>query len=73
MATMTFNMSDAEMAVLSHLAEEQEMSKTQLLKQALRFYQLVTRRAAQGETFCFSGDEKRAVEFVGLGFPVAQV
>ena len=68
MATMTFNLSDTEMEVLSALAKEQELTKTQMLKQALRFYQLVLQRARNGETISFSGDPGRIVEFVGPGF-----
>lgn len=68
MATMTFNLRDEEMEVLDALAEEQEMSKTQLLKQALRLYQLVNRRLKNGETITFSGDRERIIEFVGPGF-----
>lgn len=68
MATMTLNLSDAEMTILEQLAAEQELSKTQLMKQALRLYQLIIVRRNAGETIYFSGDEKRAIEFIGPGF-----
>jgi predicted transcriptional regulator len=68
MATMTLNLSDREMAVVEALAEEQEMSKTALIKQALRTYQLIIKRIKAGETIHFSGDRERIIEFVGPGF-----
>ena len=70
MATMTLNMEDREMEALSIMADEQDLSKTQMVKQALRFYQLVMRRLKDGETLHFSGDKDRVVEFVGPGFNV---
>lgn len=70
MKTMTLNLSDAEMDALDELSFIQEMSKTGLIKQALRLYQLVVKRAANGETLHFSGDMDRAIMFIGPGFPV---
>lgn len=66
MATMTFNMTDREMEVLTSLAASKELSKTALLKQALRLYQIVDKHLADGERMMFSGDGKRAKEFIGL-------
>lgn len=68
MATMTFNLSDREMEVLTELAREQELSKTALLKQALRLYQFVISRLKDGESMHFSGDKERLIQFVGPGF-----
>lgn len=70
MATMTLNFSDAEMAVVDGLADQHEMSKTAVMRTALRLYQLVNQRLAEGETFNFSGDQGRAMAFVGVGFPL---
>lgn len=67
-ATMTLNMSAREMGALTELAEWHDMSKTQVMRQALRLYQLINIRVRAGERLYFSGDEKRAIEFVGLGF-----
>jgi predicted transcriptional regulator len=67
-ATMTLNMSAREMAALTELAERHDMSKTQVMRQALALYQLINVRIRAGERLYFSGDEKRAIEFVGLGF-----
>lgn len=70
MATMTLNMSDEEMAALEALASEFDMSKTAVIKQAFRLYQLVVKRQEAGETMHFSGDRERAIQFIGPGFPV---
>ena len=68
MATMTLNMSDEEMAALDALASDFDMSKTALMKQAFRLYQLVVKRHQAGETMHFSGDHERAIQFIGPGF-----
>lgn len=64
--TMTLNLSEKEMTVLDGLAAEKEMSKTAIMRQALRLYQLVNARLNAGEQMIFSGDEQRRVEFIGL-------
>ncbi len=71
-ATMTLNLSQAEMAVVDQIASDQGMSKTQVLRQALRIYQMTLFRLAAGETMHWSSDQQRAVEFVGIGFPAAR-
>jgi len=68
MATMTLNLRDEEMAVIEAMCAEHEMSKTALIKQALRVYQLISARQKAGETLTFSGDRERAILFVGPGF-----
>jgi Ribbon-helix-helix protein, copG family len=67
--TMTLNLTDEEMAAVDQLADEADMSKTAVLRQALRLYQLVVLRAKDGETLHFSGDPQRALQFIGPGFP----
>lgn len=66
MMTMTLNLSEKEMAVLEELATEKDMSKTAVMRQALRLYQLVNVRLNAGERMMFSGDQQRIVEFIGL-------
>lgn len=68
MATMTLNLSDYEMAIVDKMAAEADLSKTALLKQALRLYQLVNTRIRAGETLTFSGDKERIALFVGPGW-----
>jgi hypothetical protein len=47
--TMTLNLTEAEMGALEQLSLERDMSKTAVLRQALRLYQLVTVRLQAGE------------------------
>ena len=56
--TMTLNMSSEEMAVLDRLAEEKGLSKTALVRQALRLYQSVTERLDRGEKLFVEDPEK---------------
>ena len=42
--TMTLNLTDAEMQVLEELCARKDLSKTALLRQALRLYQIVETR-----------------------------
>ena len=54
--TMTLNLTEAEMEVLEELASKKELSKTAVLRQALRLFQLVDARLAQGEKLFFEDD-----------------
>jgi predicted transcriptional regulator len=51
--TMTLNLTDAEMEVLEQIAAEREMSKTAVLRQALRLYQVIDARLRGGEKLFF--------------------
>lgn len=67
-ATMTLNFPQREMAVLEQLASDHDLSKTALMRQALRLYQKIHERVKAGEKMSFSGDQQRVVEFIGPGF-----
>ena len=69
--TMTLNMPAREMRALESLAEHHGMSKTAVMRQALRLYQLIHFRLRDGETMSFSGDRDRPtmIAAVGLGEP----
>lgn len=54
--TMTLNLTDAEMDVLERLSTEKDMSKTAVLRQALRLYQVVTVRMQGGEKLFFEDE-----------------
>jgi len=56
--TMTLNMTDQEMAVLDRLASEKGLSKTGLVRQALRLYQSVTERLERGDKLFVEDAEK---------------
>lgn len=51
--TMTLNLTDAEMAVLDELAAKKELTKTAVMRQALRLYQVIESRRALGEKVLF--------------------
>jgi hypothetical protein len=55
---MTLNLTDAEMRVLEELSEQKDLTKTAVLRQALRLYQLVEVRLQRGEKLFFE-DELR--------------
>lgn len=46
--TMTLNLKASEMAVLEGLCDKKDLSKTALVRQALRLYQLVEERLDKG-------------------------
>lgn len=54
--TMTLNLSEDEMAVLEELCAKKDLSKTALLRQALRLYQRVEVRLEQGDRLFFEDE-----------------
>jgi hypothetical protein len=54
--TMTLNLTEAEMDALEVLCTEKDMSKTAVLRQALRLYQLVNARLKVGEKLFFEDE-----------------
>lgn len=55
--TMTLNLTEAEMEALDVLAQKKELSKTAVIRQAIRLYQLIDARLAQGEKLVFEDDK----------------
>ena len=55
--TMTLNLTEAEMRVLEDLAKKKELTKTAVIRQAIRLYQLIEARLAAGDKLVFE-DEK---------------
>lgn len=65
--TMTLNLSGQEMMVLDRLADGKGLSKTALLRQALRLYQSVTERLDKGEkVFVENPETKEKAELMVL-------
>lgn len=54
--TMTLNLSEAEMAALERLSDEKDLSKTAVLRQALRLYQVICERLNAGEKLFLEDD-----------------
>lgn len=57
--TMTLNLTDAEMRALEDMCEKKDLSKTSLLRQALRLYQLVESRLEAGAKLFFEDDKTK--------------
>jgi predicted transcriptional regulator len=65
--TMTLNLTDAEMGVLEQLAAAKDLTKTGVLRQALRLYQMIDVRLARGEkVFIENGLTKEKAELALL-------
>lgn len=47
--TMTLNLTDAEMRVLDELSTRKDLTKTAVIRQALRLYQTVEARVEKGD------------------------
>lgn len=54
--TMTLNLTDAEMRVLDELSGKKDLTKTAVIRQALRLYQTVDARVEKGEKLLFEND-----------------
>lgn len=57
--TMTLNLTAAEMEALEELCTRKELSKTAVVRQALRLYQTVDTRLAAGEKLFFEDEKKK--------------
>ena len=57
--TMTLNLTEAEMEVLAALSKRRELSKTALLRQALRMYQMIEARLETGNKLFFENEETK--------------
>ena len=57
--TMTLNLTPDEMKALEVLSAKKELSKTAVLRMALRLYQLVDIRFENGQKLYFEDDEKK--------------
>lgn len=57
--TMTLNLTAREMEVLGTLSAKKSLSKTALLRQALRLYQVVDVRLEKGDKLFFEDEKGR--------------
>lgn len=57
--TMTLNLAAAEMEALEELSARKDLSKTVVMRQALRLYQMVDLRLADGEKLFFEDEKKK--------------
>lgn len=65
--TMSLNLTDAEMMALEDLATRKELSKTAVIRQALRLYQMLDQRMSKGEKLYLEDEaEKKKAELMVL-------
>lgn len=65
--TMTLNLTDDEMNALDALSSRYDMSKTAIIRKALRMYQLIDTRLQKGEKLFLEDEvEKKKSELVVL-------
>jgi len=57
--TMTLNLTDAEMRVLDDLSVRKDLSKTSVVRQALRLYQMIEVRLERGDKLLFENDSTK--------------
>lgn len=57
--TMTLNLTEAEMKALDELSAQKDISKTAVLRQALRLYQMLDARLSRGEKLFFEDDRTK--------------
>lgn len=57
--TMTLNLTSEEMMALEVLSDKKDLSKTAVLKMALRLYQMIDVRIENGQKLYFEDDEKK--------------
>ena len=57
--TMTLNLTETEMLVLEELSERKDLSKTALVRQALRMYQVVEARLERGDKLFFENEQTK--------------
>lgn len=62
-------LSEKELLAIRNLAKKKDISEEAILRIALRFYELTDSRVSDGEIVSFSGDARRAREFLGKPEP----
>ena len=63
---MTLNLSDAEMTRLEDLAEQRQLTKTAVIRMALKLFQLVDERMAEGGKLFIEAEDKQKTELALL-------
>ena len=64
---ITLNLTDADMAILDELSKRKDISKTAVLRQALRLYQMVEASVEKGDKLLVENDrtkEKKELMFL---------
>ena len=61
---ISLNLSEVELDLLAELSKKKEMSKSAVLRQALRMMVLIEQRINQGEKFYFESVDKEKSEVI---------
>jgi len=64
--TMTLNLSSDEMEAVESIARRKDVTKTAIIKQAIRLYLLVDARLGGGDKLFVEDDEKQKTELAVL-------
>ena len=56
---MTLNLTDAEMDALEGLSTAKDLSKTAVIRQALRVYQMIDQRSRTGQKLFFENESTK--------------
>jgi hypothetical protein len=64
--TMTLNLTEQEMNVLEELSRQKDLTKTTVIRQAIRLYQLIEARLQRGEKLFFEDAEQKKAELMVL-------
>lgn len=62
--TMTLNLTDEEMEAVEQLAKQKDLSKTAVIRQALRLFQLLDARLSAGDKLLIEDKEKKTSELM---------
>lgn len=68
-SSMTLVLREEENTALEELAEKQDLSKAGVMRQALRLYQMVYRKNAQGLTMAFIDKDGKPERILLMGMP----
>ncbi|MBD2072671.1 ribbon-helix-helix protein, CopG family [Phormidium sp. FACHB-592] len=63
---ISLNLAESELEILNELSEKKEMSKSAVLRQALRMLGVLEQRVAQGEKLYFESLDKEKSELLLL-------
>lgn len=64
--TMTLNLTEEEMNVLEQIAARKDLTKTAVVRQAIRLYQLIDSKLAAGEKLFLEDELKQKKELMML-------
>ena len=56
---MTLNLTEREMVALEELSAKKDLTKTAVIRQAIRLYQLLDARMAKGERLVWENDKAK--------------